>query len=87
MAKEYIARNDALEIVKRTSGDYVAAFSMIKKLPSANMNEVKHGEWKPVERLWEYSHQWQCTKCGNPVLTDRYLYCPYCGAKMDGKER
>ena len=40
MDKDYIARNDALEIVKRTSGDYVAAFSMIKKLPSANVNEV-----------------------------------------------
>lgn len=52
-----------------------------------DVEQVKHGEWKPIERLWEYSHQWQCTKCGNPVLTDRYLYCPYCGAKMDGKER
>lgn len=40
MDKDYIARNDALEIVKQTSGDYVAAFSMIKNLPSANVNEV-----------------------------------------------
>ena len=30
---ELIKRNDALEIVRRTSGDYATAFSEIQKLP------------------------------------------------------
>jgi hypothetical protein len=37
---EYIAKSAAMEIVKRTSGDYAAAFSEIRKLPAADVAEV-----------------------------------------------
>lgn len=37
---EYIERGRALEIVKRTSGDYAAAWSEIGKLPAADVVEV-----------------------------------------------
>ena len=42
---DYISREAALEIVKRTSGDYAAAFSEIRKLPAANVGPVQHGRW------------------------------------------
>lgn len=42
---DYISREAAMEIVKRTSGDYAAAFSEIRKLPAADAEPVRHGEW------------------------------------------
>ena len=37
---DYISREAAMEIVKRTSGDYAAAFSEIRKLPAADAEPV-----------------------------------------------
>lgn len=34
---DYISRQEALEIVKRTSGDYATAFCEIRKLPAADV--------------------------------------------------
>ena len=38
--KEYIERAAALDVVKRTSGDYVAAWSEIAHIPAADVAEV-----------------------------------------------
>lgn len=40
---DYISREAALEIVKRTSGDYAAAFSEIRKLPAADVEQERDG--------------------------------------------
>ena len=55
---EYIERDAALEIVKRTSGDYVAAFAEIRKIPAAD--DV------PVVRCKECKHLFytMCAACG-----------------------
>lgn len=37
---EYIKREDALEITKRTSGDYATAFAEIRKIPAADVVPV-----------------------------------------------
>ena len=37
---EYIKREDALEITKRTSGDYATAFAEIRKSPAADVVPV-----------------------------------------------
>lgn len=37
---EYIKREEALEIVKRTSGDYATAFAEIRKIPTADVVSV-----------------------------------------------
>lgn len=94
--KEYIEREKALEITKRTSGDYATAFSMIRQLPAADVAEVVHGEWatNPDDIYWGNPIKRKyCTVCKNEphfdreecefILTD---YCPNCGAKMDGGE-
>lgn len=93
---DYISREAAMEIVKRTSGDYAAAFSEIRKLPAADVEPVLHG-------LWEgYSTSRYCgiDADGEPVFRDGVVYyclnpkcrrktvikenyCPNCGAKMD----
>ena len=64
----------------------------IDKLPTIEAEPVKHGKW---ERHTNFAgNYYTCTVCknvarempecmGEPI----YEFCPYCGARMDGKER
>ena len=84
MPKEYIDREAALEIVKRTSGDYAAAWSEIHRLYAADVAPVVHGEW--LLRREGVGHYWECSVCHkNPCIyvTKDTKYCPNCGAEMD----
>ena len=84
---EYIEKETALEIVKRTSGDYAAAFSEIAHLPAAAVAEVRHGRW-----LFKYPNGWACSRCGEwgLMIDNRGIYkssyCPNCGARMDKED-
>ena len=49
--KEYIERAAALDVVKRTSGDYVAAWSEIAHIPAADVAEVRHGSASMAKRV------------------------------------
>lgn len=50
---EYIKREDALEITKRTSGDYATAFAEICKIPAADISPVVHGRWICIrKKIW-----------------------------------
>ena len=82
--KEYIEREKALDITKRTSGDYATAFSMIRQLPAADVAPVVHGRWKLLD-----SGNGTCSECHftqkNVWDYDGWQsYCGVCGAKMDG---
>lgn len=81
---DYISREAAMEIVKRTSGDYAAAFSEIRKLPAADVEPVRRGRWEPGNPI--------CPVCGEDKFKglDADIWsdwtpacCPNCGAKMD----
>lgn len=87
MSGEYIDRGAAMEIIKRTSGDYAAAWTEVRKLPAADVAPVVHGRWKH-----EVGDCWYCSACGivwqvangqTPERNDM-RFCPCCGAKMDG---
>jgi hypothetical protein len=88
---DYISREAAMEIVKRTSGDYAAAFSEIRKLPAADAEPVRHGEWLRTDDDWSSLVTIQCSACGGEwcfevdedVQLLGYNYCPGCGCKMD----
>ena len=64
--------------------------SAIANLPTADVVEVKHGEWRQ-------GVPYVCSICGKPApdeknTSERYScwtspYCPHCGAKMDGERR
>ena len=56
--------------------------------PTADVEEVRHGRWESVIGT-RNSPKWgnnrvACSECRRSGYT-RYSYCPYCGAKMDGK--
>lgn len=89
--KEYIERAVALDVVKRTSGDYVAAWSEIVHLPAADVAEVRHGRWVFDHMTGEWSYYSHCSECNyqeffaNEDVEKRHKYCLNCGARM-GKE-
>ncbi len=65
--------------------------AVIESTPAADVEEVKHGE--RVEDSMIGEGVYRCTNCDDKFVTlegtpydNRLFYCPFCGAKMDGKE-
>lgn len=42
---------------------------------------VRHGRWIDAR---EYCGDYMCSNCETLYGTNKFNYCPYCGAKMDG---
>ena len=55
--------------------------SMINEVPTADVEEVKHGYW---EQMKAYKSLYVCSRCGDLFPDYKSDYCPSCGAKMDG---
>lgn len=56
----------------------------IANAPAADVQEVRHGEWKQTNPTDEDCY---CSVCGYDALLAidmAFHYCPNCGAKMDG---
>lgn len=58
--------------------------------PAADVVEVVHGEWIFNEKESESHIEpiYNCSECNYDIWgdTEKTNYCPYCGAKMDGKQ-
>ena len=72
------------ELLNCYNADWVVSF--IETQPTADVQEVKHGKWD-VKDLTPY-----CSICHKPSeyecdgVHSQPLFCPNCGAKMDGGE-
>lgn len=60
----------------------------------ANVQEIKHGEWKSFNSEDTLYGSYYCSACvhgwdiGMVIpLTTEFKYCPNCGAKMDGGKK
>ena len=53
----------------------------IKKFTSEDVQPVKHGKWMycSIEGVFH------CTRCDAVAVRNSFVYCPICGAKMDGE--
>ena len=51
-----------------------------RHLPTADVEEVRHGKWKEVEGNHVFL-KYECSVCGIRAYKNDYLYC-HCGAKM-----
>ena len=58
----------------------VTAFNILLERFAADVQEVKHGRWKTVDK-GHYFYDWKCSVCGGSGRADD-LFCPNCGAKM-----
>lgn len=78
-ADALIAEYDRVHI-----GPAGGARKLMVDAPTADVAEVKHGEWlhKKIDDL-NYHVYGQCSNCLERKRIDNY--CPNCGAKMDGK--
>ena len=65
---------------KNDSTVWGQCIEIVNSLP----DEQKHGHWvKPKGSLWDIG---TCSVCGEfSVEGEKALYCPHCGAKMDGE--
>ena len=95
MDNDLISREAAMEIVKRTSGDYAAAWSEIRRLPAVDAAPVVHGHIVYHDRtrlVKRYDNEpYTCTESGDPLyhatykhITEQVPYCSECGSRMDG---
>lgn len=95
MAK-YIEREAAIDAIMkvyvRTAG-YKArervfeAKEAVHRLPVADVAPVLHGRFVHDGQLYVGGIDWfHCSSCGRLVAgaEERFDYCPWCGAKMDG---
>ena len=88
---DLIKRGDALEIVKRTNGDYVTAWSNIAALDAIDPESLRlTAHWEGFQADGE-DDRFEftlnainiCSKCEH-ISIQKSKYCPYCGAKMEG---
>ena len=72
-----------------TEGEVVILLKRLAELETADVVEVKHGEWKnPSIKRFEGRYL-VCSECDVilPIITEllTFDFCPRCGAKMDGR--
>ena len=75
---EYVPRNQVLEIIRRTSGDYAAAWAEVHKLPAADVEPIVHGYWKRDGKFEEWSERRTCSVCGYSPGKYAYQLAPNC---------
>lgn len=85
---EYISRDDLLNVINSNVAEKhnercSQLLEAILKAPTADVVEVKRGEWREVNEKYP---RYVCTVCNHLFNNKNYNYCPCCGAKMDGKE-
>lgn len=72
---------------------YQDVLSRVQSIPKADVVEVVHAEWK-VDEFLKYNKKFiTCSHCESTIDCSKgyideneYDYCPYCSAKMDGKD-
>lgn len=62
-------------VIKAVPTEYIEDF------PTADVAEVKHGKWIDTTA---YCGEFTCSICKEMCVTNKYKYCPHCGAEMDG---
>lgn len=73
-------------LVGRCDGLDIAA-GLLRVAPTADVAPVVHGRWSDAgfgELPKHAPYGWACSACGGISFNNEYIYCPNCGAKMDG---
>ena len=78
---------DVKKAIRSPNSDYLTGYmcalsvveGIIASLPTADVAEVKHGEWRDNN-----NGTFACSECGGRA--SKMDWCGCCGAKMDGKK-
>ena len=86
----YIDADRVMEEINRIGGhnlcewETIGVKALIDRQPTADVEEVKHGEWTQIS----YTTLYKCSVCTDmidmPYQNKLFDYCPNCGARMDG---
>lgn len=63
---------------------------VIDDAPTVDAVPVVHGRWSDAgfgELPKHAPYGWACSACGGISFNNEYIYCPNCGAKMDGERK
>lgn len=69
---------------------YNSCMSLAENMPTADVQEVKHGQWRICHKSTYKWSKCYCSVCGKPngvggiISNQKKPYCPNCGARMDG---
>ena len=85
---EYIEREALLEEARKRAKAFssVLIYEAIKQAPTADVVEVKYGEW--IDKKFFGVNIMVCSICEcmcEVARFENFGYCPKCGAKMDLK--
>ena len=74
-----------------TERDYEEVARRIDECETADVEEVRHGEWNYIPETDFTCAVYECSVCKtyqfSPHTQSEYQYCPNCGAKMDGRKK
>ena len=65
----------------------IAEGKEVNPVRPADVAPVVHGRWSDAgfgELPKHAPYGWACSACGGISFNNEYIYCPNCGAKMDG---
>ena len=83
---EYIERGAAIKSLLNDYPEQVGysredAADCIRYMDAADVAPVRHGRWIDAR---EYCGDYMCSNCETLYSTNKFNFCPNCGAKMDG---
>lgn len=73
---------EKIKYTEYINGDVTVSKDLIEKIPTADVQEVRHGKWELIEKNVS-----KCSACGctrNIKTQFGWNFCPVCGAKIDG---
>ena len=80
----YIDRDALLKRLPEDLPYKASVKRVLIQAPTADVVEVRHGEWREVNDTYP---RYVCTVCNHLFNNKNYNYCPCCGANMDGERR
>ena len=91
---EYIKKEAAIRALLNDSLGQVSysredAADCIRYMDAADATPVRHGRWIEPSRLYYGAKQYECSICYKDTfwkkhsITEKYPFCPNCGAKLD----
>ena len=86
MAK-YFVRDAVIDLITRRYENPEICTQEINSIPAADVAPLVHGRWSDAgfgELPKHAPYGWACSVCGGISFNNEYIYCPNCGAKMDG---